>query len=663
MNRLLGLWLVLCLFASGAVKAQDPFLNSLLKQQPTYLKVDEAFVFDFSQRDNVVELQWQVQPGYYLYRDKVKMVGKGAELGEFAMPQGLDHEDEYFGKTQVYFGEQTVRVAVPLVYAELNSVLKIRYQGCAEQGLCYPPVTMEIPLIPVKAASTADSPQILNAILGAEPSASEQPSANEEPSASEQPSASEEPSAREQPSANAQLSTVSNPSASRNDHAIDAAGSNSDLLQRLQQGSWLTNLLLFFVLGIGLAFTPCVFPMFPILSGIIAGQRQLNTKSAFWLSLVYVQGMAVTYALLGLVVASFGAQVQGYLQHPAVLIGFSLLFVALALSMFGWYEFKLPTSWLEKVTALSNQQRSGNAFGVFVMGVLSGLIASPCTTAPLSAALIYVAQSGDYVLGAVTLYVLSLGMGLPLLLLGTSGGKLLPKAGAWMDTVKNGFGVVMLLLPVLLLERIVPVFWSSVLYIVWWLLAAAFALSALQQVAAAWLRAGLAVVALLSVLFAFELIKPLWWPVAHSAGASQSNVSNLSNSNSADPALPGERDSHGFYRIDGLEALQAHLEYAKAHNKTVLLDLYADWCVACKEFEKYTFSDANVAQTLAQLHLVNYNMTDNSLDDVKIMERYRVAGLPTLLFLRGDQELARSRVVGFMNAKSFDEHVKALLTR
>ena len=376
------------------------------RQNTPFYPVDKAFVFDFDQQGKTLFIGWDIAPDYYLYKKKVEIIAKGADIEVPELGKGVIIEDEFFGKTEVFFDSLSVITKVSNITD--GAVVKVRFQGCAEAGLCYPPEVRTIPLSVIadeQVSQTADAGNALAALT--------------------------------------QAAEVNDASSAPSQEVSKPVGEQSYTDKLASQGL-LTNLVIFFLVGVGLAFTPCVFPMFPILSSLIAGQQNLSTKKAFSLSFVYVQGMAVTYAALGLVVASLGGQVQGYLQHPTVLISFSILFVLLAMSMFGWYEIKLPSGMMNKLTQVSNQQKGGNYVGVFMMGVLSGLIASPCTTAPLSAALLYVAQSGDYLVGGLTLYVLSLGMGLPLLLLGTSGGKLLPKAGGWMEQVKTLFGFIML---------------------------------------------------------------------------------------------------------------------------------------------------------------------------------------------------------------------------
>ena len=407
----------------------------------------------------------------------------------------------------------------------------------------------------------------------------------------------------------------------------------------------------FFLLGLGLSFTPCVFPMYPILSSIIVGQGQrLSTQRAFGLSISYVQGMALTYSLLGLVVASLGVKFQAAMQHPAVLIVAAVIFVLLALAMFGVFNLQLPTRWQEKVAGVSNKQQGGSLKGAFVMGALSGLIASPCTTAPLSAALLYVAQSGDLALGALTLYVLSLGMGLPLLLLGTSGGRLLPKAGNWMNAVKNIFGFLLLAVPLILLERFLP-FWivlalGSVLTLalVFYLYRLLFSLSSVNA------KAGVAVLAQLLLLGIFWL--------------------NLQYYRPASPALPqatvsaeGENiNALGFIVVKDADELAQQLQKAKAAGQFALVDLYAEWCVACKEFEQLTFPRPEVTALTSQMRLIKIDVTRMTRKDQALLDSYQVLGLPTLLFFAPDgSELTQSRVTGFMNASAFASHLQAMM--
>ncbi|WP_421229783.1 protein-disulfide reductase DsbD [Aeromonas enteropelogenes] len=557
------------------VQASSDLLGSLGIQasaKPAFLKVDEAFTLESEQQGNRLLLRLRIADDYYIYRHSLHFQGNDLTFSEPVLPEGTEHEDDFFGKTRVYY--QEVEIPVTLTEAGPQASLKISYQGCTV-GLCYPPTTKVVEVQPLMATS------------GDNEAAPTAPS-------------------------------------SQQDKLAAALGS---------QGFWLS-IAAFFALGLGLAFTPCVFPMYPILTGIIAGAgHRLSTRRAFLLSFVYVQGMALTYTLLGLVVASAGLQFQAALQHPYVLIGLSVMFVLLALSMFGLYTLQLPSSVQTRLSGFSNRQQGGSVAGVAIMGMISGLVCSPCTTAPLSGALIYVAQSGDLWLGGAALYALSLGMGLPLLLLGTSGGKLLPKAGAWMDVIKQLFGFALLAVPILLLSRL----WSN------------------QATTLAWLGWGLA---LCAYLYHHNQHQP------HSIGKSLRGFVLLLAMISAvvvgkDLLLPApgvqtgaETRAPQFIRIKTLDDLKTQL--AAARGKPVLLDLYADWCVACKEFEHKTFSDPAVRERFADMVLLQADVTANDDADVELLNGLNVLGLPTLIFFdRAGNELTGQRVTGFMGPAEF----------
>ena len=572
----------------------------LAPPQQTFLPVDQAFVFDFDQQGSTLFVGWDIAPDYYLYKKKIEIIAKGANIKVGDAGAGEIIEDEFFGKTEVFFN--SVSVISKLSNVTEGAVVKVRYQGCAKAGLCYPPEVISIPLSVIASEqaqgnnSSADAADTLNALT---------------------------------------------PSVDSTRSQSNTTTQDLSFTERLASQSLVTNLLIFFAVGVGLAFTPCVFPMFPILSSLIAGQQNLSTKKAFALSFVYIQGMALTYAALGLVVAALGGQVQGYLQHPYVLISFSLLFVLLAMSMFGWYEIKLPSAMMSKLTQVSNNQKGGNYLGVFLMGVLSGLIASPCTTAPLSAALLFVAQSGDYLVGGLTLYVLSLGMGLPLLLLGTSGGKLLPKAGGWMEQVKTLFGFIMLVVPLILLERIIS---ADIILLMAGILALATAVylhywqSAQPQ---SKLKTALWFSATFLVVTGFTLAKNVIWP--------QQQVEQVS------------QQSNEFKQVANLTELKNAVAEANRQGKMVMVDLYADWCVACKEFEHYTFPDAKVQSEFSHYQLIQIDLTQSDDTTIELMEEFTVFGLPSILFFNTQgQELSSERVTGFLNADDFATHLAAV---
>jgi thiol:disulfide interchange protein DsbD len=501
------------------------------------------------------------------------------------------HEDPYFGKQVVYY--QEIAFDFSLAPTDQPHEITVSYQGCADAGLCYPPTKKTIFFDPkfVKIATINDG------------------------------------SAFGSGNTNASTATVAE---------------QDQLASLLSGGSFSWALLLFFILGLGLAFTPCVFPMYPILSGIIVGSgNKLSTRQAFLLSFTYVQGMALTYSALGLVVASAGLQFQAAFQHPIVLGLLALLFSALALSMFGVFNLQMPSSWQNKLNQLSNNQRGGRYGGVFAMGMISGLVASPCTTAPLSGALLYVAQTGDLMLGGITLYVLSLGMGVPLLLMGTSGGKLLPKAGPWMEVIKGVFGFMLLSVVVVLLSRLVD---ENITLTAWGLLTVAFAgyllhhnkqtkVSAMHSV-----RHTLAAV----TLILGTLTAALPWLGGLSVGG-QSFLGQAAHQQKIE-----------FVQIKGYQQLQQQLALAKADNVPVMLDFYADWCVSCKEFETKTFSDPEVRPLLAKMRLIQADVTDTDALDIELQDKLAVLGLPSIiLFDRTGNELKNLRVVGFQEPQQF----------
>lgn len=393
------------------------------------------------------------------------------------------------------------------------------------------------------------------------------------------------------------------------------------------------------LIGIGIAFTPCVLPMYPLISGLILGRKQqLSARRTLLLAFTYVQGMALTYTLLGVIIAAAGLQFQAALQHPAVLVGLSLLFIALALSMFSLYNLQMPSALQTRLALWSNRQQSGSLGGVFCMGTLAGLICSPCTTAPLSAILLYIAQSGNSVAGGGILYLYALGMGLPLIAVTLFGNRFLPRSGPWMQHIKTAFGFVILALPVFLMERVVGDIWGARL---WSLLIISF----LAWLIMLGLRShwrGMRLIQLLLLIGAVTAARPLQeWIMPSSAGESTVHTSTL-------PFIP----------IPHLEGLNQSLTRSQ---RPAMLDLYADWCVACKEFEKYTFSDAGVKQDLAGFQLLQADVTANNAQQNALLKRFQVMGLPTILFFDSHgREIPDSRITGFMNAEAFRTHLQKL---
>ncbi|AQS38066.1 Thiol:disulfide interchange protein DsbD [Shewanella psychrophila] len=578
-----------------------------LKDEPKLMPVDEAFVFDFSQEGNRLKVSWVIADGYYMYRDKLKFEADGATLGEMSIPRGKDHTDDYFGKQEVYYSY--VEIPIAIGEASEGSSVNVTFMGCAEGKLCFPPTKKAALLSEIKA-----NDGLLNDGL---------------------------------PTGEKLANTQSNP---------DSLGSRAPITQQdslsqmLSGDSLIWTLVIFFGLGIGLALTPCVFPMYPILSGIIVGQgKKLSTAKAFSLSMVYVQGMAITYSLVGLVVASAGMKYQAALQHPAVLIVLAILFFVLSLSMFGLYELRLPSKWQEKMNNFSNNQKGGNVIGVFMMGVISGLVASPCTTAPLSGALIYVAQTGDLLQGFLALYVLSMGMGLPLLIIGTSGGKLLPRAGSWMDVIKTIFGFLLIAVSIVMIGRIWPGLISDIFWSIWAVTLVGYLMHQNKLTEFNWKQTARSVLLTLMLLASFSY-------------GFQAVMTHLGHQVPGISAVSEQHISHK--RIKSLDDLNAEVAKATAQGKPVMLDLYADWCVACKEFEAITFKDPQVQARLANIVFLQADVTKNDDIDIELLEHYDVLGLPTLLmFDASGQSRDDLRVTGFMKPAKFAQHLDILLSQ
>ena len=565
----------------------------LFDKKSAFLPVDDAFQFSAAKSENQenVIVNWSIAEGYYLYQEKISVKLNQEETSSFDEPtfsiSPEDYNDPYFGLMKIFKKpvQAIFKASQPPLKAE--DVVEIAYQGCTE-GFCYPPEVKEIKVADLSIAHVA----------------------NTEKTSENSTALSAQPKAEQDRLAESLFNSK---------YAVFG----------------------FFLLGLGLAFTPCVLPMLPLLSAIVIGQNQRpNMWRAFALSFVYVQGMALTYTLLGLVVAAIGLPFQVALQHPYVMIALSIIFVLLALSMFGVFTLQLPSSLQTKLSLLSQQQKAGALGGVFLMGMIAGLVASPCTSAPLSGALLYVAQSGDLFTGAITLYLLALGMGVPLILITLFGNKILPKSGMWMETVKKLFGFVMLALPVFLISRILPDEWTPRL---WAMLGTAFFIWFAFQMpknGTGW------VFRILFLVAAMISVKPLqtwvWGEVSTPSAVENKVVSHVE-----------------FKKVKSEAELQQAL--AENNKSLVMLDLYADWCVACKEFEKETFSDPSVQKAFGDMLLLQVDMTKNSEENRALMTKYKVLGLPTILFFNQDgKEIEGSRVSGFMPPVEFLQWIQKI---
>ncbi len=585
MMKKLFIFLVCCL---TAMAAQADLFNNKTK----FLPVDQAFQLDVQRSNTGVSMQWQIAENYYLYQDKLafSVNGKPVENAPQFLSSAEQYEDPYFGLVTIF--KHDLNLTLPLKDPQPQDLLEVTYQGCAK-GFCYPPESKQF-YIGDLLSNVSASHEMQNSV------------------------------------------EIHPTSQSAVENANVFSSQQNQLAESLSQSKYA--MLWFFVLGIGLAFTPCVLPMLPLLSAIVIGGRKEETGNwrALALSFVYVQGMALTYTLLGLVVVLIGLPFQIALQSPYVLIGLSVVFVLLALSMFGVFTLQLPSSLQTKLTQFSQQQKSGAFFGVFVMGAIAGLVASPCTSAPLSGALLYVAQSGDFVIGALTLYLLALGMGLPLILITVFGNKILPKSGAWMENVKTAFGFVMLALPIFLISRIIPSIWEPRL---WALLGVSFFIWLATQMRSNGIGLFFRIVFFVAAMVSAQPLQNWVW---------QDNAATSQAAN----AQSAVKNSLVFQQISTYDELQAVL---KQHpNKIAMLDLYADWCVACKEFEHKTFADPQVQSALSDVLLLRVDMTNNSESNRTLMKALAVTGLPTIIFFNQQgEEIQAQRITGFLPAEAF----------
>src|SRR5665213_797235 len=523
-----------------------------------------------------IRLDWVIAQGYYLYRDRIKITDDGAQIGTPQFPPGQVKSDEYFGKQVVYHQQLVAIVPVQQSSGARGPLsLHVTYQGCAEAGLCYPPVTqtLNIDLTPGTGAAGGS--------------------------------------------------------------AGGYVSEQARLAAMIRPGNMLAVLGVFFVIGLGLAFTPCVLPMVPILSGLIVGQgHRITTARAFSLSLTYVLGMALTYTATGAAFAAAGKQVQAVFQQPWIIILFAALFVAMACSMFGLFTVQMPAFLQTRLAETSNRQRAGTFGGVAVMGMLSALIVTTCIAPALVATLVVIGQSGDVPRCAAALFAMSLGMGAPLLVVGSSAGRWLPRAGAWMDGVKRIFGVLMLGMAAWMLARIVPPRGELLLYA---LPAFAAALVCWGFRGALWLPRG---AALLAGLYGFALL-------FGAARGADDPLRPLARIASNEQSLP-------FHSIGSVADLKREVQAAAAAHQAVMLDIDADWCTSCKEMQRYTFSDPRVQRALQPVRLLRANVTAHSPDDQALLHEFQIFGPPTIAFYDAQgHEQQRFRVVGYMKADRF----------
>ncbi len=573
------------------------FLLSTLAAAKEFL--DPAVAFQPSVRavdGQSIEVRFEIAKNYYLYRDKFRFAAEPStvQLGKAILPPGKEKHDETFGKVEVYYDQAVIRLPV-----ERNSsgplplILKVTSQGCADAGICYPPQQQQLGLqLPDRTAAAAEVPRAAPPMQG--------PLADE----------------------------------------------SGRIAQLFKHADFWVLFGSFFGFGLLLSLTPCVFPMIPILSSIIVGSGRnghgVSHARGFALSLAYVIGMAVTYAAAGVAAGLTGTLLTAALQNPWVLGAFAAIFVVLSLSMFGFYELQLPTVLQSRVSEEASHLHGGSLPSVAAMGALSAIIVGPCVAAPLAGALLYIGQTGDAALGAAALFAMGLGMGVPLLAVGMSAGTLLPKSGAWMEAIKKTFGVILLATAVWLVSPVIPVVVQMLAWALLLIVPAIYlhALDPLPPHAKGWQRfwKGIGIVMLL--FGAAMLLGTL--------AGSRDPLQPLSvlRSNAASESRP-----LAFTRVRSLAELETRIAAA---GKPVLLDFYADWCVSCKEMERFTFTDARVHARLAGWTLLQVDVTANSDADQALLQRFKLYGPPGLIFFdRNGQEIEGLRVVGFQNAEEF----------
>ncbi len=583
--------------------------------QDEFLKPDEAFkVSAVATSADKIIVEFQIAKGYYLYKKRMGFSTSTPEvkLGEAQLPAGIIKNDEFFGPMEIY--HDTVTATLPVsrpAGSAMKMILTVKYQGCAEAGLCYNPLTKDFIGLELPASTSA-------------------------------------------------INNDSNTATSNSDKVSD----QDWLANVIRTGNLLAVLGTFFLIGLGLAFTPCVLPMIPILSGIIVGQgNSVTPMRGFSLAFTYVQGMALTYAAAAVAfVLAFNQAPQAFFQKPWIIASFSGLFVLLAFAMFGAFTLQLPSALQTRLNNVSNQQKSGTYIGTFIMGALSALVVTACVAPAMIAALSVISQAHMIGRGAAALYVMGLGMGVPLLLVGASAGSLLPKAGAWMDAVKSLFGVMFIGVAIYLISSLLPgavtmVLWAALAIITgYWI----FSLQVkVNQPAPSPIRG----VGLMMLVYGVLLLigaasgktDPLQ-PLQGLSGVTQVNAAIESHSTS------GEQHSLPFKRIKSVNDLDREVAAAKAAGKSAMLDINAEWCTSCKEMEKYTFPDAQVKAALTNAVLLQADVTANDADDQTLLKRFEIFGPPTIAFFVNGVEKNNYRVVGYMPAEKFAAHIKEVFT-
>ncbi|HKE95547.1 MAG TPA: protein-disulfide reductase DsbD, partial [Povalibacter sp.] len=606
---------------SAPTSLRSMFPSKSRSGQEEFLPPDDAFRFGASMLEpGSVGLTWVIADHYYLYKDRIHISTDtpNVQIGTPALPKGKAKHDEFFGDTEVYY--EVLEASLPVARPAGSSGtldLQVTYQGCAEGGLCYNPITktVSVELPPTDVATTL-------------------------------PAATPSSTATPLPAAAPSFTPASAPQA--------PVAEQDRLAAALQGGNVFYAILTFFGAGLLLSLTPCVLPMIPILSGIIVGQGEnITRRRSFSLAFTYVQGMALTYAAAGAAfVLAFKQAPQAFFQQPWIVALMVVLFVALAFAMFGTYTLQLPAALQTKLTDASNRQKSGTYIGTFVMGALSALVVTACVAPAIIAALSVISQSRQIVRGALALYATGLGMGVPLLIVGASAGSLLPKAGPWMDTVKQLFGVLFLGVAIYVAQPLLP---DTLSMLLWSALAAisGFWIFSLKGRNGAPIAAPVRAVGLMSLVYGILLL-------IGAASGSHDPLQPLGHLRGGSAAVAATERSLPFQRIKSAADLDKAVAAASAAGKPVMLDFYASWCTSCKEMEKYTFTDAGVQAALANAVLLQADVTANDAQDQELLKRFEIFGPPTIAFFGSDGiERKNFRLVGFAPAERFRDHVAA----
>ncbi|MGI9275666.1 MAG: protein-disulfide reductase DsbD [Endozoicomonas sp.] len=583
----------------SAAKANPLFNTSQTAASQTFIPVEEAFQINGRIVDDQAIIELTVTPGHYLYRDRFQFKAVNSEtiLGAPVYPKGVEKYDYNFEKNLEVFTED-MAVRMPIQISSSLPEIEVRFQGCAEAGLCYPPHTVTLPLI--SDSSHPETP----------------------------------------------------PDSTETINDVNAPPGNS-FQETIADSGLLTALLLFFLAGAGLTFTPCVLPMIPILSSILAGTSSSRQSRILALTLTYILSMSITFAAAGTLMGLFGAglNLQAKLQSPWLIGPFAALFVLLSLSMFGLYELQLPQKLRDRLGNMGHQ--GGSLSGAALMGVLSALVVSPCVSAPLAGALIYISTTGDAIYGGLSLFALGLGMGLPLLAVGIGGRQLLPKAGSWMDNVKIFFGFTLLAIAIWMLERIIP---GPAALALWGILSvgAAVQLGALDFHRKAGWAVTFQTAGLVLLIYGASLL----------VGAAKGNVNPLRPlaSSTAGPAQIGGKSSVNFEKLTSTAELADRLKAAASSGQAVMVDVYADWCVSCKIMERNVFPAPEIAPLLSQLTLLKLDITDNTAEHQAWLNRFQLFGPPALVFFdRQGREMASIRTLGEVTAQELNPKLQQLL--